>query len=110
MHPAKRKKTSAIMNSILTTKRSFRNFTPLNLSLPRRSLALGIIAFFAASCGRDGPRPANDGGGKTSDHPAAGTTGTGGSRNSDNSDENAGKGLSGTRPDDNIPIPREGRN
>ena len=79
------------------------------------NLAGGIAclaaAVLAAGCGRDGPEPENKNSPdyREQDHPAHGTTATGGSKNSDNSDEDAGKGVSGTRPDDDIPVPREGR-
>lgn len=82
---------------------------------PIVNLAGGIAclaaAVLATGCGREGPEPENKDSPdfREQNHPAHGTTGTGGSKNGDNSDEDAGKGVSGSRPDDNIPIPREGR-
>lgn len=73
----------------------------------RPTVLLLTLSFAAATsgCDRTGPKPENGSAGS----PAQGTTPTGGARNSLNADPNAGKGLSGTRPDDNIPLSPEGR-
>lgn len=74
------------------------------------SLVFAVAAFLVASCGRTGPKPVNDDNqGELKHSIPSGQTGTGGVKNRDNTSDDAGKGISGTRPDDNIPIPPSGR-
>lgn len=60
-----------------------------------------IAVFFAAACDRTGPKPVNkQDGGELKHSIPSGQTGTGGVKNRDNTSEDAGKGVSGTRRGD----------